>query len=174
MLCLKENFNCISAFISNEINKAQIQRIIKPDGFELHYSIFHPIMLMTSRQCLFHQVTGCEKSSVDDSCIKSCEKSATIKNLKNQSFLITKKMGNHHCIYNDYHFMNADIHIDIPDLFSGFMIDLRDVKTKTSFEADKSGIIKLFKNLITGESDAKEKIYKMIHHTVNEQYIKGI
>ncbi|MBI9035378.1 MAG: DUF3656 domain-containing protein, partial [Bacteroidales bacterium] len=55
---LKDNFNCSGAFISNEISKSQMQYINKPDNFELYYSVYHPIVLMTSRQCLFHQVTG--------------------------------------------------------------------------------------------------------------------
>jgi len=59
LLCLKENFNCLGAFISNEVSKAQIKGIKKPENFELYFSMYHPIGLMTSRQCLFPQVTVC-------------------------------------------------------------------------------------------------------------------
>ena len=42
LLCLKENFNCSGAFISNEISQTQMRQLNKPDGFELYYSIYHP------------------------------------------------------------------------------------------------------------------------------------
>jgi putative protease len=58
LLCLKENFNCSGAFISNEISRMQIKSIKKPDDFELYYIIYHPFLLMTSWQFLFHMVTG--------------------------------------------------------------------------------------------------------------------
>ena len=90
LLCLKENFNCCGAFISNEINRIQIRAIKKPENFNLYYSIYHPIMLMTSRQCLFQQVSGCGKSSIDHACIRQCDKSASITNLKNENYYINK------------------------------------------------------------------------------------
>ena len=78
--------------------------------------------LLTSRTCLFHQVTGCEKHLFDDDCMQQCAKSASITNLKKSSFLVEKTKGNYHQIYNDTHFLNTDIAADIPDLFSGFFM----------------------------------------------------
>jgi len=104
LLCLKKNFNSCGSFISNEISKYQIKSIIKPENFKLYYSIYHPILLMTSRQCLLHQVTGCEKHTMDEECIQKCEKSSSITNLKNQRLLIKKTAGNYHSIYNNINF----------------------------------------------------------------------
>jgi putative protease len=174
LLCLKENFNCCGAFISNEISKVQIKGIKKPENFELYYSIYHPILLMTSRQCLFHQVTGCEKSKIDDACIQQCEKLASITNLKNDTFLIEKSKGNYHRIYNDAHFLNTDIVTDVPDLFSGFLIDLSDIKTETKIELDKLNLIKHFENLLNGNPGSKEKLKQIINHSINNQYETGI
>jgi putative protease len=170
--CLKENLNCYGSFISNEINKNQIKSIKKPEDFKLYYSIYHPIVLMTSRQCLFHQITGCEKNIIDDACIQNCDKSSSITNLKKSSFRIEKTKGNYHCIYNNSNFLNTDIVTDIPNLFSGFFIDLRDIKTETNI--DKSGIIKLFENLLNGNSDSKKELKQVIHPSTNTQYKKGI
>jgi U32 family peptidase len=154
LLSLKENFNCRGAFLSNEISQTQIKGIKKPDDFELFYSIYHPILLMTSRQCLFQPVTGCEKSSMDDACIQQCEKSASITNLKDEIFRIEKSKGNHHRIYNESNFLNIDIITDIPDLFSGFLIDLSDVKTSTTIEQNKLIVINHFENLVNGNPDS--------------------
>ena len=174
LLCLKENFNCAGSFISNEISKAQIRGIRKPEDFKLYYSIFHPIVLMTSRQCLFHQVTGCEKNRIDDSCLQQCERSSSITNLKNESFLINKTKGNYHTIYNEIHFLNPDIIEDLKDHFSCFLIDLRDIQTLTKIGVDKSGLIQLFENLLHGDQFAKEELGQMIHPVTNTQYLNGI
>ena len=55
LLTLKEELNCAGAFISNEINRLQIKNIARPDNFKMLYSIYHPILMMTSRQCFFQQ-----------------------------------------------------------------------------------------------------------------------
>ena len=174
LLCLKENFNCYGSFISNEITKNQIKAIIKPNNFKLYYSIYHPILLMTSRQCLFHQVTGCNKNRIDEKCIQECTKSSSITNLKNVSFLIEKTEGNYHCIYNNNNFLNTDIVTDLPDIFSSFFIDLRDIKTDTQIYMDKSRTIKLFENLLDGNPDSKKELKQMIHPSTNTQYKIGI
>jgi putative protease len=175
LLCLKENFNCAGSFISNELNKIQMQNISKPaDDFELYYSIYHPIVLMTSRQCLFHQVTGCEKTGIDDTCIQQCERSASITNLKNEKFLIEKTKGNYHNIYNETNFLNTAIVTDKQDIFSGFFIDLSDIKTETKTAPDKLSVIRLFENLLNGNPDSEKEINQAIYPTTNAQYLKGI
>jgi len=174
LLCLKEDLNCSGAFISNEISQTQIRQLNKPEDFKLYYSIYHPIVLMTSRQCLFHQVVGCGKEQIDDSCIPHCEKSATITNLKNETIWLEKSEGNYHRIFNESNFLNTGIVTDVPDLFSGFLIDLRDIKTGTQTNLDKSGVIKQFENLINGNHDSKTELQKMIHPTTNVQYQRGI
>ncbi len=174
MLCLKENFSCSGAFVSNELNKNQIKRIKKPDDFDLYYSIYHPIVLMTSRVCMFHPVTGCEKNIVDDRCIQRCEKSASITNLKDVSFIIDKVKGGYHSIYNEYDFLNTDVVADIPNTFSSFLIDLRDIKTSTSTKVEKSAIIRLFRGLLNGESGSTDKLHRSISLSTKTQYIKGI
>lgn len=174
LICLKENFNCAGAFLSNEMSKTQLQQIKKPDGFKLYYSIYYPIVLMTSRQCLFHQVTGCEKDSIDNSCIPQCEKSASITNLKNITFCLEKSKGNYHCIYNEINYLNTDVVTDLPDLFSSYFIDLRDVNTATRLTMDKSQTIVLFENHINGKPESPQELHQSISPTTNTQYTKGI
>jgi len=43
---------------------------------------------------MFHPVTGCEKNIVDDRCIQRCEKSSSITNLKQVSFVINTYKSN--------------------------------------------------------------------------------
>lgn len=174
LICLKEKFNCCGAFLSNEINKEQLQRIHKPDDFKLYYSIHHPILLMTSRQCLMHQVTGCEKDYMDDLCLQECEQTASITNHKKQRLGIEKTKGNYHRVYHEMHFLNTAVVNDLPGFFDGFSIDISNVKTLTQTKPDKKYIITLFENLLKGKPDAIEEINQRIYPTTNLQYIKGI
>ncbi len=174
LLCLKEKFNCSGAFISNEINNIQIKSIKKPAAFELYYSIYHPIKLLTSRQCLFHQVTGCEKDSIDDHCMQHCEKFSSIKNLKNATLHIKKIKGNYHSIYNEVDFLNTDIVTDVPNLFSSFFVDLRNITTDTNRAVDTSTLIQLFANHLNGNLDAAKNLRQSIYPTTDIQYRKGI
>ncbi|MGF1756535.1 U32 family peptidase [Photobacterium sagamiensis] len=174
LLCMKEEFNCCGSFISNEINKKQIKQIVSPDNFTLHYSIYHPILLMTSRQCFFHQTTGCKKKNFDAKCLKKCKKSASIINLKEASFVIDKQKGDHNSIYSHNNFLNTDIISEIPDVFSSFFIDLRDITTETQIEKDKASVIQLFQNLLNGNPDSKSELEQVVYPTMNGQYIKGL
>lgn len=174
LICLKETFNCSGAFISNEISKVQMQRIQIPDDFKLYYSIYHPIVLMTSRQCLLHQVTGCEKAVMDDDCIQHCVKSSSITNLKKETLFIEKTKGNYHRIYNETNFLNTAVVTEVPDLFSGFFIDLTDMKTETKIGMDKPGIIQLFENLLSGDPASEKELRQVIQPTTDAQYHKGI
>jgi putative protease len=174
LLCLKEDFNCSGAFISNEISKMQMHGIKKPDDFELYYSIYHPIVLMTSRQCLFHQVTGCWKDAMDNTCLADCERTASITNLKNASFVIEKSKGNYNRIYNETNYLNTDILTDLPGFYSSYLVDLRDIKSETKVDLDKAGVIKLFENLLNKKPGSKDELERVIYPVINEQYKKGI
>ena len=134
----------------------------------------HPILLMTSRQCFFHQVTGCEKDSIDEECIKSCNKSSSITTLKKVTYFIEKTEGNYNCIYNNNNFLNADILTDLPDVFSSFFIDLRDIESSTKAERDKPEMIRLFENLLDEKPGSKEDLEQIIHPSTKAQYKKGI
>ncbi len=174
LLCLKEKFNCSGAFISNELNRLQIKSIKKPANFKLYYSMYHPITMMTSRHCLSHQVSGCDKSTIDDTCINQCERSSSLTNVKGDSFFVKKTRGHYHKLYNELNFLNTAIITDIPDVFSSFLIDLRDINTNTRIEVSKSRLVKLFADHLAGNSTATDEIKQRIHPTTNIQYTKGI
>ncbi|WP_372752382.1 DUF3656 domain-containing protein [Labilibaculum sp.] len=174
LVALQENLNCSGAFISNELNKEQIKSIKIPTDFQLHYSIYHPIVLMTSRYCLFQQLHVCDKNRMDESCIRTCQKSEKLTNLKKESFFIEKSKGNYHAIYNASNFLNTEISRDLPGVFSSFMIDLRDVKTETQHEISKKELLSLFQDFLHGNSASEKSLLEGIHPTTNGQYKKGI
>jgi putative protease len=174
LLCLEEKFNCSGSFISNEISRNQIERITAPKDFELYYSIYHPDLLLTSRQCLLHPIEGCVKSIVDDECTLVCNRSSSITNMKDVALFVDKSKGCYHRIYNNHNFLNADIVTDLPDRFSSFFIDLTDVKTATQIEMSETRIIKIFEDLLKEKPGSKEELDNTIHPSSNIQYKRGI
>ena len=171
---LQENFSCKGAFISNELNDFQIRQIKAPANFDLHYSIYHPINLMTSRQCFFLTSSGCHKNKVDETCLPDCQKSTSITDLNGHTFLIKKTKGNYNEIFHETNFLNTDIVSDIPDRISNFMIDLRVVPTKTVLSTDSKKIAHVFSDYLGKVQGAREELDQLIQFTTCEQYQKGI
>lgn len=174
LLCLKEKWNCSGAFISNELSKPQIRAIKKPDNFKLYYMVYHPILLMTSRQCLLYRVNGCKKKSIDGACMENCEQSATITHVNKSRLYIDKTVGNYHQLYNDTNCLNTDIVEDIGDMFSSFCIDLRNIQTATEAGDDKVLLVRLFENVLKGEAGSVDVLRRHIHPFSNTQYDTGI
>lgn len=178
LLAFKEQYDCAGAFISNEINKAQIKHIARPANFTLSYSIYHPILLMSSRQCFFQQSVGCEKPRIDNGCMLSCDKSTSITNLKGMSFAIDKQKAGYPAIYNQDQFLNMEIINDMSDKFDDFMIDLTDIGQGDKQSPDKAALIKQFEQLLAGEQAVVETVVDavnvMVPESTNSQYYTGL
>ncbi len=172
LMALKEHFGCSGAFISNELNAMAIRKIKRPEDFNLYYSIYHPITLMTTRQCLFHQVTGCNKKAMDKTCIADCEKSTVIKTTQGTTLFIEKSKGNYHRIYHPENNLNTKITEEVPDVFNDFFIDLSDIATHTNLTVNKKKIIDHFIAFLNGDTEAKEKLNKWIYPCTNTQYTR--
>jgi putative protease len=189
LLAMQESFNCSGAFISNEINRQQMKSIARPDNFKMFYSVYHPILLMTSRQCFFQQSVGCEKPRIDNGCMLSCDKSTTITNLKGVSFAIDKQKAGYPSIYNKDQFLNTEIIADLATLFDGFMIDLTNIGAGDNESPDKVILIKQFEQLLQQDEPnkanysnamssqqltARDKLNSLVTHSTNVQYHNGL
>lgn len=174
LLCLKENFNCYGAFVSSEISRQQIKDIVAPADFELYYSLYHPLLLLTSRQCLFHQIVGCDKDAIDADCLRSCHKTSSLTNLNAERLSVEKIKGDYHNLYSHNHFLNTDIVTELPDVFSSFLVDLRDVRAENNRELDRSRIVACFAALLKGKPDSEQALKQMLPSATNAQYINGL
>ncbi len=174
LLTLKEELNCAGAFISNEINRMQIKNIARPENFKLLYSIYHPILMMTSRQCFFQQTVGCKKPTIEDGCMLKCTKATTITNVKSISFAVDKQRGGYPSIYNHEQFLNVEIVSDLADLFDEFFIDLTNIGAGSKVELDKTQLIKYFENLLNGDDQAIQQLSDMVSVSTNAQYSQGL
>ncbi|CAA6813048.1 MAG: Related to collagenase [uncultured Thiotrichaceae bacterium] len=174
LLTLQEELNCAGAFISNEINQIQIRNIARPDNFKLLYSIYHPILMMTSRQCFFQQTVGCKKPSIEDGCMLKCKKETTITNVKGVKFAVDKQRGGYPSIYNHEQFLNPEIVDDLGHLFDEFFIDLTNIGSGSKQEHDKAQLITYFENLLNGDEQAPNQLNKMVTLSTNAQYSQGL
>ncbi len=179
LLTLQEELNCAGAFISNEINRIQIRNIARPNNFKLLYSIYHPILMMTSRQCFFQQTVGCKKPSIEDGCMLKCKKETTITNVKGVKFAVDKQRGGYPSIYNHEQFLNAEIVNDLGDLFDEFFIDLTNIGSGSKQEHDKAKLITYFEKLLNSDSDnqkqqAAEQLSSIVTLSTNAQYSQGL
>jgi putative protease len=174
LLCLKEEFHAAGAFISNEISRRQLEKIVSPPGFTLYYSLYHPIQLMTSRPCLHLQIDGCEKSSVDEDCLQHCARSSTLTNMKKGQLVVEKSAGCYQRVFNDRNYLNTAVVNDLPQLFGGYLIDLSGVKTATRVGLETIPLIRLFERLLEGDAEAGLLLEQHIQPTTGAQYAKGI
>jgi putative protease len=182
LLAMQETFNCSGAFISNEINRQQIRGIARPKNFKMLYSIYHPILLMVSRQCFFQQSVGCEKPRIDNGCMLSCDKSTSITNLKGDSFAIDKQKAGYPSIYNQDQFLNTEIVDDLADVFDDFMIDLTNIGAGDKQSPDKRHLISQFEKLLSIDTSTqgelstavKDALNTMVPNSTNVQYHNGL
>ncbi|WP_028867555.1 peptidase U32 family protein [Psychromonas arctica] len=174
LLTMQEELNCAGAFISNEINRNQIKNIKRPANFKMLYSIYHPILMMTSRQCFFQQTVGCNKPSIEDGCMLKCQKATTITNVKGISFAVDKQLGGYPSIYNHEQFLNFDAVRDFSDLFDEFFIDLTDIGSGSKEKQDKAQLIKHFEDFLAGDQQAAATVTGMVTVSTNAQYQQGL
>ncbi|MDB2387246.1 U32 family peptidase [Shewanella sp.] len=174
LLAMQEQFDCHGAFISNEINQSQIKHIARPANFKMMYSIYHPILLMASRQCFFQQSVGCEKPRIDNGCMLSCDKSTSITNLKGDEFAIDKQKAGYPSIYNQDQFLNTEIINDLAHLFDGFMVDLTNIGAGDKPSPDKAQLINQFERLLAGDDSAIVSLDSMVAQSTALQYHNGL
>ncbi|RUM40148.1 MAG: U32 family peptidase [Desulfocapsa sp.] len=173
LLCLREH-GCSGAFLSSELKRQQLKAIKRPDDFNLYYSIYHPIPLMSSRQCLLQQVSGCVKKTMDKSCLPECERVSSIEGLDGNSFYLVKQQGEYHGLYNAANFLNTAIVQEMDGFFADFLVDLRDVPTGTTVQLPKKELVVLFKELLQGNPVVAERIAGCIQPSTDISYRKGI
>lgn len=182
LLAMQESFDCSGAFISNEINRMQTKNIARPANFSMHYSVYHPILLMVSRQCFFQQSVGCEKPRIDNGCMLSCDKSTSITNVKGQSFAIDKQKAGYPSIYNQDQFVNTDIIDDLADMFDDFMIDLTNIGMGSKERPNKLKLVQAFKQILMNNepehenliANAKAQLTSLVKESTSEQYYNGL
>ena len=89
--------------------------------------------------------------------------------------MVDKQRGDHNALYNPENFLNLDIVAEVQNKFTGFMVDLRAIKTDTQVTVSKAELMTLFNQYVAGNNElARSEIEAaIIGHTCN-QYTKGL
>ena len=173
LLALKERFGAQGAFLSGELSGLQLEKITAPENFEIHYSIYHPLLLMTSRLCLFHQVTGCDKGDMDESCLTSCERSTSIRSARGDTFRLHKALNSHHHLYHSQRSLNTPVISDLSHLLDVALIDLSRSAGEMA-DVELPALISLFSDLVQGIAGAEARLHAVLPGTTNQQYHRGL
>ncbi|ORT52640.1 peptidase U32 (plasmid) [Vibrio sp. qd031] len=172
--CLKQEFGASGGFVSNELSKVQMNRIKRPSGFRTFYAVLQPNTLMTSRQCLFMQSSGCKKIKQNNGCLPKCSKRTSIINLNDSPYIINKLGGEYNQLHAQHHTLNLKIIKDHSTLFTDFLIDLRDIQTETKFDCDIRALANGFIQFVAGYDVVGESLQHDVMPTSNHQYYKGV
>ena len=88
--------------------------------------------------------------------------------------MLKKTPGDFASIYHETHFLNPTIVADLPDTFSSFLVDLRDIETATQVDLSKSRVVQLFEQLVEGHADSLQEAHQRIQPTTHTPYLTGM
>ncbi|NLD92877.1 MAG: U32 family peptidase [Fibrobacter sp.] len=80
-------------FLSSEFSKDEVGQVQVPSGVDLWQALNYKKPIMTTRQCLIRNISGCVKKQCDKQCLPKCNRSATVTNTQGKQFTIVKKPG---------------------------------------------------------------------------------
>lgn len=163
-------------FYSNELNKEQIGNITVPENFLSFYTVFGPILLMTTRQCLFLKPGLCKqnKKYKDDACLNGCINYTEYSDEKNVPFHIVKSAGHLNRIFNDSFLFIPEAMEQINADY--YLLDFRSFPFVKINNNEKKQILDYFNNLIFDAETARRKeknIKQIIGNVTYGNYKRG-
>lgn len=173
MRFLQEYAGCSGAFVSHELSKVQMHELQHPDAFTCWYTLFAPLLLMNTRQCIIRNCTGCKKEYADDNCMATCMSSTDIADDRNNVFHLVKRPGFYNQVYNHRHYFNPAVISDIAVSQAVVLIDIRTIPAKTEVRCSRQELIVLCEGLCSGTVTASQ-LREVVLHTTNAQYTRGI
>ncbi len=172
--CLAQRAGCVAAFPSPEMSQQQLRRLHPPAGMTLCMPLYRPVPLLISRQCLFHQVTGCQKVGLDAQCLPECEQRATLTDHRGDRQHLLKVPGDHCTIHHGTHLLNLELLDDLPGRYRRLLVDLSRVPTDTVCEVGTAELLRLFASAVRGDMQARHQLRRRIKPVSNDAYRRGM
>lgn len=154
---LKENQKAVGAFYSTELNKDQIDSFHIPQNFTTFYIVFGPMILMTTRQCLFLKPNLCphDKIQVDKGCLKGCDNYTKFSDEKDIPFHVLKSAGHYNRLFNEAQLFLPEAVQNINADY--YLTDFRDLQFNRYTKSEKLEIVDFFEKIISCNRIDKEK-----------------
>jgi putative protease len=144
--------------LSRELSGSQAAALLsaaEPSGMPLYIPVFGPVLLMTTRQCLYRRSFGCAKEVSDTVCRDGCGRRGWIRDEQGNDFLIVKRPGGWSELYNRALLALPEALRGIGKRRAGIVLDMRiDELTGTSGEAP--AVLKQFLSLFSGRTTVDE------------------
>lgn len=166
--------SCRGAFISHELDCGCTAEVRSPVGFSRWYTLFAPLLLMNSRQCLVRSCKGCDKPTFDEACIAGCSRHVEVADEKKNPFYVVKRAGFYSQIYNGRHFFNPSVIRDVYRDNAVFIVDLRPIPSRTTITAPRARFVEMAERAVAGDEGAADALRKMVSLITAGQYIRGI
>ena len=110
---------------SLEISYEDINRLQVPQNLKLFYPLILDELLMQSRQCLLHNLTGCTKHACGRTCIEQCAKQFSAKGTAGEAFRAIKRPGFYSGLFSAKSVSNAKAFCLLRDKIDTWLVDLR-------------------------------------------------
>ena len=164
--CLQKYAGCSGAFLSNELSAGQAGNICPPDSFSLWYNVYHPVLLMNTRQCVLRNCVDCGKEVTDRSCLVECDRQATVYDNNHNPYYIVKRPGHYNQVYHGKHRLNLNSADECGDIISSFVIDLRNIPSETKVNSTKEELLESFLSWAGNETGSHARL-KNIFRNIN-------
>ena len=121
----------------------------------LFIPVFGPILLMTTRQCLYRRSFGCATKVSDTLCRDGCSRRGRIRDEQGNEFLIVKRAGCHTELYNRALLSLPEAVRSFRKLKAGIMLDMR-IEELTGSSVESSAVLEQFLRLFSGKTKVDE------------------
>ncbi|MBN1761025.1 MAG: hypothetical protein JW863_22040 [Chitinispirillaceae bacterium] len=165
------------AFVSHELSREQMHAVTAPEGCSLWYTVYAPLLLMNTRQCIIRNCTGCGTERVTETCIGTCEKSIDLTDTKRQPFHVVKRRGFYNQVYNGRYYFNPAVIDEARAANAVFLIDLRTMPSQSKLLCSKQEFITIASEAIArrGQGGGAATMLKPLAMTTTAgQYARGI
>lgn len=131
--------------LSCELNKRQIEPILRHAAIQPYFILFGPVLLMETKQCLVRQEKGCKKAFKDHHCYSDCRFSSSMYDENKNKFLLEKRPFRENEIYNGSYLYTPETVKDLKDFKPAYMVDLRRFSFFNPTEIQFQSILKEFR-----------------------------
>lgn len=146
----------VGGFYSQELSLKQMLTVKTPATFALGAVALGPLLLMTTRQCLYSRIASCPKNRVDEECYHSCSRSLILKGKKGLAYHLVKTPWNDTRIFNDAFLWIPEMAKDLAGRIDYLLLDLRHLPGRTVSPEVQEEIVSYCSSLLTEKKTSKQ------------------
>jgi putative protease len=171
---LRDAGRASGVFLSQELNGGQLNEMLIPEGMASYLTVFGPLLLMTTKQCLSHGDFPCTKSRCDERCFSVCEHYLTWFDERELLFHIVKRPWSYTQIFNDPILSLPQAVRRFWGKFSSFVLDFRRFPFFNLSAGEMEVIFDSFVSLPASKLSIDDCIKPIVPLTTKGNYERGL